>query len=67
MGRIAETNKFGLWCESGDLSAAVANINTLAADASLRKEMGENGYRFLKENYTVDKTADVVLRSLKRD
>ena len=67
MGRIAETNKFGLWCESGDLSSAVANINTLAADASLRKEMGENGYRFLKENYTVDKTADVVLRSLKRD
>ncbi|MCF0220105.1 MAG: glycosyltransferase family 4 protein [Muribaculaceae bacterium] len=64
IGRIATTNKFGLWCESEDLSTAIAHIKRLASDAPLRKEMGENGYRFLLNNYTVDKSVNVILKSI---
>ena len=64
IGTIAGDNHFGMWCESGDMNVAIAQINSLAADPGLREEMGENGYRFLKENYTVDKTADIILNGL---
>lgn len=64
MGRIAESNGFGLWSESGDLEATIANIKKLASNAELRKIMGEKGYKFLLENYTVDKSVDIILRSI---
>ena len=66
IGRIATDNRFGVWCESGNLKEAIALIDGLVADAALRKTMGENGYRFLKEHYTVDKTADIILHFLKQ-
>ena len=62
MGRIAEANGFGLWSESGNLERTLENINRLAADAALRKQMGANGYRYMMDNYTIDKTADAILR-----
>lgn len=61
IGRIAESGNFGLWSESGDLETAISNIKRLALDTSLRKEMGENGFRFLVENYTVKKSVDIIL------
>ena len=60
MGRIAEENGYGFWCESvrpEDFTALVDRM--LAAD---RKEMGEKGYEFLKKNYTVENTYNAVMR-----
>lgn len=65
MGRIAESNGFGFWSESGDLEATIVNIKKLASNAGLRKTMGEKGYKFLIENYTVDKSVDIILRSIR--
>ena len=61
IGRIAECNKFGLWAESNDLIRFNEHLEYLITNVALRKSMGNNGYRFLQENYTVDKTADIIL------
>lgn len=63
MGRIAEENGFGYWCESvnpEDFTTLVDKI--LASD---RKTMGEKGYEFLKANYLVQNTYDVIIRHCK--
>lgn len=60
MGRIAEENGYGYWCESvkpEDFTALVDKM--LASD---RKAMGEKGYKFLKENYTVENTYNAIMR-----
>lgn len=63
IGRIAEENGYGFWCESvrpEDFTALVDKV--LKAD---RKEMGERGYEFLKKNYTVQNTYDAIMGHLK--
>lgn len=59
MGRIAEENGYGYWCESvkpEDFTALVDKM--LASD---RKAMGEKGYEFLKENYLVEHTYNAIM------
>lgn len=54
MGRIAEENGYGYWCESvkpEDFTALVDKM--LASDM---EAMGEKGYSFLKEDYLVEHT-----------
>lgn len=58
IGRIAEENGYGYWCESNSVEAFTAILNKMiSAD---RKSMGEKGYRFLKENYTVENTFNAI-------
>lgn len=60
MGRIAEENGYGYWCESvkpEDFTALVDKM--LASD---RKTMGEKGYQFLKENYLVEHTYKAIMK-----
>lgn len=60
IGKIAEENGYGYWCESvkpEDFTALVDKM--LAAD---RKAMGELGYEFLKKNYLVEHTYQAIMR-----
>jgi spore maturation protein CgeB len=60
IGRIAERNGYGFWCESfrpEDFTALVDKM--LAAD---RKSMGEKGYEFLRNNYTVEHTYKAIMK-----
>lgn len=64
MGRIAEENGFGYWCESNSVDAFTSILDRMiAAD---RQAMGEKGYEFLKANYTVDNTYGAVVAHLAR-
>lgn len=59
IGKMAEENGYGFWCESvnpEDFTALVDKM--LAAD---RKTMGEKGYEFLKQNYLVEHTYDAIM------
>lgn len=59
IGRIAEKNGYGYWCESNSVEAFTAILDKMiSAD---RKTMGENGYRFLKENYLVGNTYNAIM------
>ena len=62
IGSIAEESGYGYWCESvkpEDFTALVDKM--LSSD---RIAMGEKGYQFLKENYTVDKTYNAIVSHL---
>lgn len=60
MGKIATENGFGLWAQSGDIDTFMRNMNSLTPD--LVKQMGENGYKFLLDNYTVETVANTILK-----
>lgn len=69
IGRIAEKENFGLWCKSGDIDAFMANMDKLVKNPELAEEMGCNGRKYMMENYTSDKVADIIEKSvhIKRD
>lgn len=59
IGKIAEENGYGYWCESvkpEDFAALVDKM--LASDM---KAMGERGYEFLKKNYLVENTYNAIM------
>lgn len=61
-GSIAEANGYGYWCPSNDVAAF-----TGAVDKMLRsdlKQMGENGYQFYLNNYTVEHTYNAIMKHL---
>lgn len=62
IGSIAEENGYGLWCENGDLSQFNLLLDKLTSDKNLRIQMGEKGYKFLKENYTAEKSYEIIMR-----
>ena len=62
IGKIAEDNGYGYWCESvkpEDFTALVDKM--LASD---RKEMGEKGYEYLKQNYLVEHTYNAIMKHI---
>ena len=60
MGRIAEENGYGYWCESNSVDAFSAMVDKMiTADC---KMMGERGYAFLKENYLVEHTYNAIVK-----
>lgn len=61
MGRIAESNKFGLWAESGDLSGFNKKLDQILSDADKRRIMGDNGYQFLLDNYLVEQSYQIIM------
>lgn len=63
MGRIAEENGYGYWCESNSVEAFTAILNKMIH--SDRKAMGEKGYEFLRQNYLVEHTYNAIMRHLK--
>ena len=62
MGRIAEENGFGFWCESNSVEAFTAILDRMiSAD---RTAVGEKGFAFLKENYLVENTYNAIVKHL---
>lgn len=60
MGKIAEKNGFGYWCESYSVEAFTTMLDKMIqAD---RKAMGEKGYEFLKNNYLVEHTYNAIMK-----
>lgn len=60
MGSIAEQNGYGYWCPSNDVKAFTQCVDKMfASDLS---QMGENGYQFYLNNYTVDHTYNAIMK-----
>ena len=55
IGRIAEDNGYGVWCESNDVNAFTELVDKFVSQVDI-KQMGEKGYDFLMKNYTVDRS-----------
>lgn len=50
----------GLWSESGDLDSFFKNVKLLVGNESLCKTLGNNGRKFLEENYNVEDVAKII-------
>ena len=62
-GKIAEQNGYGYWCPSNDVNSFTQCVNKMVgADLT---QMGENGYQFYLNNYTVDHTYNAIMNHLK--
>lgn len=53
--------KCGLWSPSGDLESFMHNVVNLNSNEVLRLEMGSNGRTYLEENFTVDRTYEIII------
>lgn len=62
IGLIAYENGYGFWCKNGDLDKYNSLLDTLSTDNDLRTQLGENGYKYLKENYTVEKSYEIIMK-----
>lgn len=63
---ILTESKSGFWSESGDLESFLKHANKLATNQVLRRQMGENGRRYLEEHYDVRKTAPIIVGHLRK-
>lgn len=58
-GSIAEANGYGLWCPSNNVNAFTNCIDKMLK--SDRSQMGEKGYQFYLDNYTVEHTFNAIM------
>jgi glycosyltransferase involved in cell wall biosynthesis len=49
-GTLLEKTGSGLWSLTGDIEACKRNLELLCSSEGMRREMGENGYRYLLSN-----------------
>ena len=59
IGRIAEENGYGYWCESKDPKCFTALVDRMML--SDIKQMGEKGYDYLRNNYLVENTYNIIM------
>lgn len=62
IGKIAEMNGYGYWCESVKPIDFTVLVDRFLAEPERIKKMGEQGYEFLKNNYLVDHTCEVIMK-----
>ncbi len=67
MGEIAEENQFGFFSEHGDLSTFNRNLNEFLKTPKLVETMGENGYQFMIENYTVTRSYEIIMNHFSQE
>ena len=65
IGRIAEQNGYGYWCVSVKPIDFTVLVDRFLAESERIKTMGERGYEFLKKNYLVDHTYEVIMKHFK--
>lgn len=59
-GSIAEENGYGYWCPSNDMKAFTQCVDKmLKSDLT---QMGENGYQYYLNNYTVEHTYNAIMK-----
>lgn len=64
VGKMAENNGYGFWCKSGDLKSFNEIMERMTQNPELIGEMGEAGYHYFVENFTVDKSFSIIMKHL---
>ncbi len=63
IGSIATENGYGMWTPSNNVKAFTSIVNAILE--SDLKQMGENGYQFYLNHYTIQHTYDVIVNHFK--
>ena len=61
IGQVIEDGGFGFWAESGNIKDFNLQLGKLTEDMAMRKKMGRKGNDYLKENYTVQKSYEIIM------
>lgn len=62
IGQVIVDGGFGWWCESNNVSAFIEKVNeALLCDT---EELGRHGFEYLRKNFTAQKAADIIMRSI---
>ena len=62
IGKVIVDGGFGWWCESDDADGFYACVNKAISSKTIL--IGENGYSFLRENYTVQRSYQMILQKI---
>lgn len=62
VGKVAQDNGFGCWCESNDVRKFTDLMERLVN--SERSTMGENAHRYLKDNYTSEHVYEIIMKHI---
>ncbi|GAE21174.1 glycosyltransferase family 4 protein [Bacteroides pyogenes] len=65
IGIIAEENGYGYWCESVDVNHFTRCVDQYLSNPAKIKTMGEAGYQFLLNNYSIKNTYEKIIKHLK--
>jgi glycosyltransferase involved in cell wall biosynthesis len=63
IGKVIVDGEFGWWCESNNIEA-FGQLVTVAINADTSR-LGEIGYEYLQDNYTVERGYEIIQRRLK--
>lgn len=64
LGKIAEYNNFGKWCESNDPIKFGKLVSFYVDNPEVRFQMGQNAFNYLKQNYSVEKAYNSIMLKL---
>lgn len=62
VGKIAEENHFGFWCESNNVEQFTDCVDKCVEDREIIEEMGKNAYQYFFNNYTVEVTYNAIMK-----
>lgn len=62
LGSIAEANGYGFWCPSNNVDAFTNCVDRLLKSDMVK--MGEAGYQFYLNNYTIENTYNAIIKHL---
>ena len=62
VGLDAENNGYGYFSESGDIISFNENLDKLLFSADKRRDMGICGYKYMCENFSIDRSYSVILK-----
>ena len=63
--QMIEESNAGLWSESNDVYKFKKKLDFLIANQNVRKEMGENGRRYLEKNLTTEVSVKILEKAFK--
>ena len=64
IGKDAQENEYGFWCQNGDLDQFKDYIVSLSADSELRERLGNNAFEYFKLNFNVDLSYKLIAEHL---
>lgn len=59
-GQMLQESKSGFWCLNGDIKMYKSKFDKLLNNKKLRKQMGINGFNYLKDNYDVNYSVNIL-------
>jgi len=65
LGEVLEEAKCGYWVESGDIDSMLKTILKICEDEEFFKKMQDNAWELLVNEYTVDKSYNLIMNTIK--